>query len=46
MKTGVLFNDFTKSDKNYHIMTSLNHEVENTTDEVCGFLLNEFRVVG
>ena len=40
MKTGILFNDFTKSDKNYHIMTSLNHEVENTTDEVCGFLLN------
>ena len=40
MKTGVLFDSFVKNDKNYHIMKTLNNEVEKDTKEVCGFLLN------
>lgn len=40
MKIGVLFDDFMKSDKNYHMMKTLNDRATNHNDEVCGFLVN------
>lgn len=40
MKTGVLFNDFGKTDKNYQIMTSMNQFVKTRTDELCAFIMN------
>jgi hypothetical protein len=40
MKIGVLFDDFMKSDKNYHIMKTLNDQVKESNNEVCGFLVN------
>jgi len=40
MKTGILFNDFTKNDKNYHLMKTMNAKVLNKSDELCAFILN------
>jgi hypothetical protein len=40
MKTGILFNDFTKNDKNYHLMKTMNSKVLNKSDELCAFILN------
>ena len=40
MKIGVIFDDFTKSDKNYTLMDKINKFVEKSNDEICGFLTN------
>ena len=40
MKTGILFNDLTKNDKNYHLMKTMNAKVLNKSDELCAFILN------
>jgi hypothetical protein len=40
MKTGILFNDFTKNDKNYHLIKTMNANVLNKSDELCAFILN------
>ena len=40
MKIGVIFDDFTKSDKNYTLMDKINNFVDKSNDEICGFLTN------
>jgi len=40
MKIGVIFDDFTKSDKNYTLINKINKFVEKSNDEICGFLTN------
>lgn len=40
MKTGVLFNDFGKSDKNYYLMKYMNEFVKTRTTELCAFIMN------
>jgi hypothetical protein len=45
MKTGVLLEDMSASDKNYHIMKSLNDYVDAKRDEVFGFIMNVSRKV-
>ena len=40
MKTGVLLNDMSASDKNYHILKTLNNFVESRMDETFAFILN------
>jgi len=40
MKIGVMFDDFTKSDKNYTLINKINKFVEKSNDEICGFLTN------
>jgi len=40
MKIGVIFDDFTKSDKNYTLMDKINQFVDKSNDEICGFLTN------
>lgn len=40
MKTGVLFDDFLKGDKNYALMKEMNEYVSKHIDNVCAFVLN------
>lgn len=40
MKTGIILDDMSASDKTYHIMNSLNEHVENNRDEIFGFVAN------
>ena len=40
MKIGVIFDDFTKSDKNYTLIDKINNFVNESNDEICGFLTN------
>jgi hypothetical protein len=40
MKIGVVFDDFTKNDKNYILMSALNDAAKSFTDCVCAFLVN------
>jgi hypothetical protein len=40
MKTGILFDDFMKSDKNYEIMLSMNNRAIDSIDDIIGFVIN------
>ena len=40
MKIGIIFDDFTKSDKNYTLIDKINKFVNESNDEICGFLTN------
>ena len=40
MKTGIILDDMSASDKTYHIMKSLNDHAENKKDEIFGFVAN------